>query len=74
MKKHIATVYLRLMKYAMFMGILGGIATFIGPPRHGLIKAGIGIVIGAMILGNRLPAALKELYEITEEFTDDMFR
>lgn len=74
MKKRIAPVYLRLMKYAMFMGILGGIATFIGPPRHGLIKAGIGIVIGAMILGNRLPAALKELYEITEEFTDDMFR
>ena len=74
MKKRIVTVYLRLMKYAMFMSILGGIATFIGPPRHGLIKAGIGIVIGAMILGNRLPAALKELYEITEEFTDDMFR
>lgn len=74
MKKRIATVYLRLMKYAMFMGILGGIASFIGPPRHGLIKAGIGIVIGAMILGSRLPAALKELYEITEEFTDDMFR
>ncbi|MCX4279091.1 MULTISPECIES: hypothetical protein [Muribaculum] len=74
MKKRIATVYLRLMKYAMLMGVFGGIATFIGPPRHGLIKAGIGIVIGAMILGNRLPAALKELYEITEEFTDDMFR
>lgn len=74
MKKRIATVYLWLMKYAMFMGILGGIASFIGPPRHGLIKAGIGIVIGAMILGNRLPAALKELYEITEEFTDEMFR
>lgn len=74
MKKRIATVYLRLIKYAMFMGILGGIATFIGPPRHGLIKAGIGIVIGAMLLGNRLPVALKELYEITEEFTDDMFR
>lgn len=74
MKKRIATVYPRLMKYAMLMGVFGGIATFIGPPRHGLIKAGIGIVIGAMILGNRLPAALKELYEITEEFTDDMFR
>ncbi|ROT16178.1 hypothetical protein [uncultured Muribaculum sp.] len=74
MKKRIATVYLRLMKYAMLMGVFGGIATFIGPPLHGLIKAGIGIVIGAMILGNRLPAALKELYEITEEFTDDMFR
>lgn len=74
MKKRIAPVYLQLMKYAMFMGILGGIASFIGAPGHGLIKAGIGIVIGAMILGSRLPTALKELYEITEEFTDDMFR
>lgn len=30
MKKRIATVYLRLMKYAMFMGVFGGIATLIG--------------------------------------------
>ena len=43
----------------MFMGILGGIATFIGPPRHGLIKAGIGIVIGAMILGNETSCGLE---------------
>ena len=74
MKSRFVSVYLRLMKFSMLMGVLGGIAALIGPPHHGLIKAGIGIVIGAMILGNRLPAALKELYEITEEFTDDMFR
>lgn len=74
MKKRIATVYLRLMKYAMFMGILGGIAIFIGPPRHGLIKAGIGIVIGAMILGNRLPMALREHHAIIDEIIDEIFR
>lgn len=47
------------MMYALFMGILGGIASFIGPPRHGLIKAMIGVTVGAMLLGNKLPAALE---------------
>lgn len=74
MKKRIATVYLRLMKYAMLMGVFGGIATFIGPPRHGLIKAGIGIVVGAMLLGSKLPSALKELCKITDEITNEIFR
>lgn len=55
MRERLISVYLRLMKYAMLMGVLGGIASFIGPPRHGLIKAGIGIVVGAMLLGNKLP-------------------
>ncbi len=61
------------MIYAMFMGILGGIASFIGPPRHGLIKAGIGIVVGAMLLCNKLPDALKELFKITDEISDEIF-
>ena len=61
MRERLISVYLRLMKYAMLMGLLGGIASFIGPPHHGLIKAGIGIVVGAMLLGNKLPSALKEL-------------
>lgn len=74
MGNRLATIYLRLTKYAMFMGILGGIATFIGPPHHGLIKAGIGVVVGAMLLGSRLYTALKELFDITDEFTDDMFK
>lgn len=73
MKDHFAAIYLRLMKYAILMGILGGIASFIGPPHHGLIKAGIGIVVGAMLLGNKLPSALKELRNITDEITDEIF-
>lgn len=71
--KRLVSVYLRLMKYAMLMGVLGGIASFIGPPHHGLIKAGIGIVVGAMLLGNKLPSALKELWGNIDESTDDIF-
>lgn len=74
MKHHLTAVYIRLMKYAMFMGILGGIASFIGPPRHGLLKAGMGVVVGAMLLGNKLPSALNELRCITDEFSDEIFK
>lgn len=74
MKERLISLYLRLMKYAMLMGILGGIATFIGPPHHGLIKAGIGIVVGAMLLGNKLPSALKELRSITDEISEEIFK
>lgn len=73
MMKQLASVCLRLMKYAMLMGVLGGIATFIGPPHHGLIKAGIGMIVGAMLLGNKLPSALKELRSITDEIIDEIF-
>lgn len=73
MKERLISVYLRLMKYAMLMGVLGGIASFIGPPHHGLVKAGIGIVVGAMLLGNKLLSALKELRNITDEITDEIF-
>lgn len=74
MRERLISVYLRFMKYAMLMGVLGGIASFIGPPRHGLIKAGIGAVIGAMLLGNKLPNALKELLNILEDISDEIFR
>ncbi len=73
MRERLIPAYLRLMKHAMLMGVLGGIASFIGPSLHGLIKAGIGIVVGAMLLGNRLPLALKELRSITDEITDEIF-
>lgn len=73
MRERLISVYLRLMKYAMLMGVLGGIASFIGPSHHALIKAGIGIVVGAMLLGNKLPLALKELRSITDEITDEIF-
>lgn len=71
--RQLASIYLRLLKYAMLMGILGGIASFIGPPHHGLIKAGIGVVGGAMLLGNKLPNALNELRKITDEISDGIF-
>lgn len=74
MREQLISVYLRLMKYAMLMGVLGGIASFIGPPRHGLIKAGIGIVVGAMLLGNRLPSALKEFRSITDDISEEIFK
>ena len=74
MKDSFAAICLLLMKYAMLMGVLGGIASFIGPSHHGLIKAGIGIVVGAMLLGNKLPSALKEFLKITDEITDKFFR
>lgn len=73
MMKQLASVCLRLMKYAMLVGVLGGIATFIGPPHHGLIKAGIGMVVGAMLLSNKLPSALKELRSITDEIINEIF-
>ena len=55
------------------MGIIGGIASFIGPPHSGLIKAGIGIVVGGMLLGNKLPLALKELWSIMDEISHEIF-
>ena len=73
MKSRFVSVYLRLMKFSMLMGVLGGIAALIGPPHHGVIKAGIGIVVGTMLLDNKLPSALKELRNITDEISDEIF-
>ena len=74
MKNDFFKLYFRLMKYAAFMGIIGGIASFVGPPHHGLIKAYIGVTIGAMLLGRRLPDALKDFFRANDEFIDDAFR
>ena len=68
----IAKAQLKLMKYGAFIGIIGGIASFVGPPHHGLIKAMIGIVIGCMLLGKRLPIALKEMYDANKPVMDEI--
>ncbi|MDE6695373.1 MAG: hypothetical protein K2K25_00675 [Muribaculaceae bacterium] len=45
-----------------FMSMVGLVAAFIGP-NHGVeIKILIGMTIGAMILGPRLPKSLHALY------------
>lgn len=62
----------RLMKYGAFIGIIGGVASFIGPNHHGLIKAMMGVVIGCILLGKRLPLALKEMFDAIQELTDEM--
>lgn len=73
MKNDFFKLYLRLMKYAALMGVIGGIASFVGPPHHGLIKAYIGVTIGAMLLGRRLPMALKGLWDITKKNYNEIF-
>ena len=72
MMQRIAEAQLKLMKYGAFIGIIGGIASFVGPPHHGLIKAMIGIVIGCMLLGKRLPIALKEMYDANKPLMDEI--
>ena len=72
MMPRIAKAQLKLMKYGAFIGIIGGIASFVGPPHHGPIKAMIGIVIGCMLLGKRLPIALKEMYDANKPVMDEI--
>lgn len=72
MMQRIARAHLRLIKYGAFIGIIGGIASFVGPPTHGLIKAMIGIVIGCILLGIRLPVALKEMYDANKAIIDEI--
>lgn len=73
MTERFAKNQLRLMKYAFFIGIVGGITSFIGSAHHGLIKAMIGCVVGCMLLGQKLPKALKELFEANSEMIDNIF-
>lgn len=72
MMQRIATAQFRLMKYGAFIGSIGGIASFVGPPHHGLIKAMIGVVIGCMLLGKHLPNALKEMYDSNKLIVDEI--
>ncbi len=57
-----------------FMSMVGLLAAFIGP-NHGVeIKILIGMTIGAMILGPRLPRALRALYYANYEVLKKIFR
>ena len=71
MIQRFAKAYLKLMKYSAFIGIIGGIASFVGPNHHGLIKAMIGVVVGCMLLGNRLPKAMKEMLEANDAMIEE---
>lgn len=72
MMQRITKAQLKLMKYGAFIGIIGGIASFVGPSHNGLIKAMIGVVIGCMLLGKRLPIAMKEMYDANKPIMDEI--
>lgn len=72
MMQRIARTQLKLMKYGFIIGIIGGIASFIGEPHHGGLKAMIGVVVGCALLGKRLPIALKEMFDANQVFIDEI--
>lgn len=72
MMQRFAHVQLKLMKYGAFIGTVGGITSFVGEPHHGGLKALIGVVIGCALLGNRLPIAVKEMYDANKPLMDEV--
>ncbi len=70
MMQFMAKAQLKLMKYGVFIGIIGGLTSFIGPAHGGLIKAMIGVVIGCILLGDRFLNVLKEIAEVNQELID----
>ena len=71
--QRLAKAQLQLMKYGMFMGIAGGVASFVGPLDSGLHNALLGVVVGGMLLGRRFENALKELVRASNELADELF-
>ena len=61
------------MKYGMFMGIAGGVASFVGPLDSGSHNALLGVVVGGMLLGRKFETALKELIKASNELIDELF-
>lgn len=56
-----------------FMSMVGLAAAFVGPNRSVEIKILIGMTVGAMILGPRLPNALRKLYAANYELLKWLF-
>ena len=61
------------MKYGMFMGVVGGVFSFVGPLNSGLCNALLGVVVGGMLLGRKPENALKELVRASNELADELF-
>ncbi len=69
--KLIAT-QIKLMPFAVLPGILGGIACFIGPEHHALMKAWIGVVIGIAIQHHYMLPAIKETLKANDELFENI--
>lgn len=66
--------YITLMKYAAIAGLLGGIASFIGPPHHGLIKSLIGVTLGFAICSPWFHRDLRDLLKASDELLEEWER
>lgn len=60
----------KLLRFAILPGILGGIACFIGPPHSASIKA---VVIGCAIQHHFMAPAIKNVIKANEELLDRFF-
>ena len=65
---------IRLLRFAILPGFLGGIACFIGPPHSASIKALIGIVIGCAIQHRFMASAIKDVIKANDELLDQLLR
>ena len=73
MMQRFAKAQWQLMKYGMFMGVVGGVFSFVGPLDSGLHNALLGVVVGGMLLGRKPENALKELIKVSNELADEIF-
>ena len=73
MMQKLIKVQWQLMKYGMFMGVAGGVASFVGPLDSGLCNALLGAAVGGMLLGRRFENALKDLIQVSHELADEIF-
>lgn len=64
---------IKLMRFAVLPGIFGGIACFVGPPHHALIKAWIGAVLGFAIQHHYMFPDIKKALKAADEPFDKIF-
>lgn len=70
----IVSAQIKLLRFAVLPGVLGGIACFVGPPHHALVKAWIGAVLGFAIQHRYLLPAIKNALKAAAEPFDKIFK
>ena len=73
MMRKLEKVQWKLLRYSMFMGVVGGVASFVGPLDSGMHNAVLGVIVGRILLGRRFENAVKELIKIIQESADETF-
>ena len=63
----------KMLRFAILPGILGGIACFIGPPYSASIKALIGVVIGCAIQHRFMAPAIKDVIKANKKLFDHLY-